>query len=163
KEAPVHPDESAVRSSSSSMKRAAAMTVKVMRNNSAPSAINDDVYRSPTASVNSLAMEAEMVVPGASNEGLIRWALPITKVTAMVSPSALPRPNMMPPTMPVREYGTTTFQITSQVVAPSPYADSFNTSGTVSKTSRVTAEMNGSTMIANTPEAVSTPIPNGGP
>src|SRR5262249_18568823 len=75
-EAPVHTDESARRSSRSSMKRAAAMTVKVMRNNSAPSAINDEVYRSPTASVNSLAMEAEMVVPGASNEGLIRCALP---------------------------------------------------------------------------------------
>ena len=102
------------------MKRAAAITAKVMRNSSAPSATSEEVYRSPTASVNSLAIEAEMVVPGASSEELMRCALPMTKVTAMVSPSARPRPSMMPPTMPVRAYGTTTCQITSQVVAPRP-------------------------------------------
>jgi len=45
----------------------------------------------------------------------------MTKVTAMVSPSARPNPNMTPPTMPTRECGTTTFHMTSQVVAPSPY------------------------------------------
>src|ERR1700693_4735006 len=39
---------------------AAAITVKVMRNSSKPSAIRDDVYRSPTASVNSLAMADEI-------------------------------------------------------------------------------------------------------
>ena len=82
--------------------------------------MRDDVYRSPTASVNSLAMEDEIVVPGASSEVLIRWALPITNVTAIVSPRARPKPSMMPPTMPTREWGTTTFQMTSQVVAPSP-------------------------------------------
>ena len=48
----------------------------------------------------------EIVVPGASSEVLTRWALPITNVTAMVSPSARPSPSMMPPTTPVREYGT---------------------------------------------------------
>src|SRR5213078_1776843 len=117
--ATVHTEDSARRSRRSSMKRAAAITEKVMRN-SAPSAISEELYRSPTASVNSLAMEAEMVVPGASSDEPMRCALPMTKVTAMVSPSARPRPSMMPPIMPVRAYGTTTCQITSQVVAPRP-------------------------------------------
>ncbi len=67
--AAAHTEESALRSSRSSMKRAAAMTEKVMRNSSAPRAISEEVYRSPTASVNSLAMAAEMVVPGARSEG----------------------------------------------------------------------------------------------
>src|SRR3984957_18511733 len=108
-------------------------------------------------------MAEEIVVPGASSEELIRCALPITKVTAMVSPSARPNPSIMPPTMPTRECGTTTFHITSQVVAPSPYPDSLSMGGTVSKTSRMIAAMNGSTMMARTTPAVSTPMPNGGP
>ena len=56
--------------------------------------------------------------PGQTATSLIRWALPMTKVTAMVSPSARPRPSMMPPTTPILVYGSTTFQTTSQVVAP---------------------------------------------
>src|SRR5712672_983221 len=62
-------------SSRRSMACAAAITVKVMRNSSNPSAMSDEVYRSPTASVNSLAMAEEIVVPGASNEELMRCAL----------------------------------------------------------------------------------------
>ena len=57
---------------------------------------------SPTASVNSLAIVAEIVVPGARIEAEILCALPITKVTAMVSPSARPRPSMIPPITPTR-------------------------------------------------------------
>jgi len=40
--------------------------------------------------------------------------------------------------------------MTSQVVAPRPYADSFSTSGTVSNTSRMTGRDEGETMIAST-------------
>jgi len=58
--------------------------MKVIMNRISPSAISAEVYKSPTASVNSLAMVAEMVVPGASTEAEMRCALPITKVTAMV-------------------------------------------------------------------------------
>ena len=57
---------------------------------------------SSTASVNPLAIEAEIVVPGARIEALMRCALPMTKVTAMVSPSARPRASMMPPVTPTR-------------------------------------------------------------
>ncbi len=47
-------------------------------------------------------------------------ALPMTKVTAMVSPSARPRPSMMPPTTETRVYGSTIERITSHVVQPTP-------------------------------------------
>src|SRR5882757_5706643 len=119
-QAPIHATAPERRSSLRSMACANAITVNVMRNSNSPRAIREEVYRSPTASVNSLAIAEDMVVPGASKEELIRCALPMTNVTAMVSPSARPRPNMIPPTMPTRECGTTTFQMTSQVVAPSP-------------------------------------------
>ena len=39
-------------------------------------------------------------VPGANKDGDKRCALPITKVTAIVSPSALPRPSITPPMTP---------------------------------------------------------------
>src|SRR5262249_4893188 len=99
---PVHADDSALRLSRISISRAAGITAKVMTNSTTPSATSEELYRSPVASVNSLAMDAEMVVPGASSEGLMRCALPMTKVTAMVSPSARPRPSMMPPMVPAR-------------------------------------------------------------
>src|SRR5579862_1155167 len=118
---------------------------------------------SVTASVNSLASAAEIVVPGASSEVEIRWALPITNVTAMVSPSARPRPSMMPPTTPIRVYGRTMLRTTSHVVQPTAYADSLSTDGTISNTSRITAATNGITITARMMPAVSTPRPVGAP
>ena len=50
---------------------------------------------------------------------------------------------MIPPITPTLVYGSTTFQTTSHVVQPMPYADSFSTGGTISNTSRMTDEMNG--------------------
>src|SRR6202020_796218 len=91
---PIHMPATPCRSSRRSMACAAAITVKVMRNSSRPRAMRDEVYRSPTASVNSLAIAEEIVVPGASKEELMRWALPMTKVTAMVSPRARPSPSI---------------------------------------------------------------------
>src|SRR5258707_15527304 len=81
----------------------------------------------------------------------------------MVSPSARPNPSMIPPTTPPFVYGSTTCQTTSQAVEPSAYADSFNTAGTISNTSRITEAMNGMTMMARIMPAVRTPIPIGGP
>ena len=57
-------------------------------------------YTSPTASVNSLASAEAMLFPGAISDFDSWCALPITKVTAIVSPSARPRPSMMPPMTP---------------------------------------------------------------
>ena len=47
-------------------------------------------------------MAAEIVVPGAKIEPEMRKELPMTKVTAMVSPSARPSASMMPPMTPTR-------------------------------------------------------------
>ena len=67
-----------------------------------------------------LAIAAEMVVPGCRMEAETLCALPITKVTAMVSPSARPRPSITPPITPTRVNGRTTCLKTSQVVQPTP-------------------------------------------
>jgi hypothetical protein len=65
-----------------------------------------------------LATVAEIVVPGWNSEAAMRCELPITKVTAMVSPRARPSASIAPPTTPARQNGSTTFQTTSQVVQP---------------------------------------------
>src|ERR1017187_6445222 len=54
--APVHSVSDARRSILRSIAWAAAMTENVIRNSNNPNAISDEVYRSPTASVNSLAI-----------------------------------------------------------------------------------------------------------
>ena len=69
---------------------------------------------------NSSATIELMVLPGPNRLVEMRSVFPITKVTAMVSPSARPRPSMMPPTTEARVYGSTTERITSQVVQPRP-------------------------------------------
>ena len=79
-------------------RRATTRTVKVTRNRMQPSAISALSCR-PTASLNSLAMREAMVEPGSKIESDRRLALPITKVTAMVSPSARPSPSMIAPMM----------------------------------------------------------------
>ena len=63
-----------------------------------PSAIRALSCRS-AASLNSFAIRDAMVDPGSKIESDRRLALPITKVTAMVSPSARPRPSMIAPMM----------------------------------------------------------------
>ena len=45
-------------------------------------------------------MMLDMVYPGRSSEVLLSTLLPITMVTAIVSPNARPRPRMTAPRMP---------------------------------------------------------------
>ena len=56
--------------------------------------------------------------PGAKSERLICGLLPITMVTAMVSPSALASARKIDPKMPRRAKGTTTREVVCQRVAP---------------------------------------------
>jgi len=63
--------------------------------------------------------------------------------TAIVSPSASAETEHDSTNHTGAGMRTTTFQISLPGVAPRPYADSFSTSGTVSNTSRMTAEMKG--------------------
>ena len=70
---------------------------------------------------------------------------------------------MTPPMIPERAYGSTASQIISQRVAPSASAASRCERGTAMSTSRVTAEMYGSTMIARMQPAASMLGPYAGP
>ena len=71
-------------------------------------------------------------------------------MTAIVSPSARPRPRITAPTIPDCEAFSTTLLIVSHRVAPSPSDASRNAAGTVRMTSRETEVMNGVIMIAST-------------
>ncbi|MNT95334.1 hypothetical protein D3C72_2371920 [compost metagenome] len=80
-----------------------ASTTKVMKNRIRPSSISAAVCRPAPASANSLASAEVMLLPGENSDALSsRLVLPITKVTAMVSPSARPRPSITPPMTPAR-------------------------------------------------------------
>src|SRR5208282_6511924 len=70
------------------MSRASALTTIVTKNSARPISINAERDRSPVASVNSLARTLAMVDLGAKSDLAISGRLPITMVTAMVSPSA---------------------------------------------------------------------------
>src|SRR5690606_33576133 len=142
---------------------ASPSTTKVMTNSSRPSANSDGMCSAGSASANSLASVDAIELPGANRLAERRFALPITNVTAIVSPSARPSPSITPPTTPTRVYGSTMWRTTSQVVQPMPYADSFSIGGTVSKTSRMTEATKGTTISASTTPAVKMPMPSGGP
>ena len=78
------------------------LTISVLVNSTNPISTSALTCSASAASENSLAMTADMVYCGASNDSVTFGSLPITMVTAMVSPSARPKPNMMAPAMPVR-------------------------------------------------------------
>ena len=77
-----------------------------------------------------------------------------TIATAIVSPSALPRPSMDAETMPLRPKGSTAIRIISQRVAPRASAASSCRTGVWRKISRQIAVMMGTTMTASTIAAV---------
>src|SRR6185295_10195143 len=97
-----------------------------------------DRYRSLDASVYSLATTLAIVADGAKSEAEISARLPITIVTAIVSPSARPSPRTIAPTIPERAIGNTPVRMASQRVAPRASAPSRNTVGTARITSRET-------------------------
>ena len=115
------------------------------------------------ASLNSLAMTLAMVLAGANSEATICARLPMTMVTAIVSPMARPRPSMIAPRIPVRPYGNTATRTISHLVAPKAKAASRCACGTARSTSCVTEVMYGTIITARIIEAVSKPIPYLGP
>jgi hypothetical protein len=80
---------------------AADNTIKVIANRISASANSADWCSGWAASANSLAKVEEIEFPAENSDHDKVLALPMTKVTAMVSPSARPRPSMTPPTTPV--------------------------------------------------------------
>ena len=93
-------------------------------------------------------------VAGREQEAWILGSLPITIVTAMVSPKARARPRKIDPKMPSLAYGTTTCHVDSHWVAPSASAASRCSRGTASSDSRETEMMNGNRHDGRTMPAV---------
>jgi hypothetical protein len=82
--------------------RETTLTPSVMMNSTSPISTSAFRWSSSAASANSLAMTAAIVYCGANSDVDTCGVLPITMVTAIVSPSARPNPSMIEPTIPVR-------------------------------------------------------------
>ena len=82
--------------------RDSEFTISVMMNRTSPISTSADRCRLSAASANSLAITAAIVYCGAKSDNATCGVLPITIVTAIVSPSARPKPSITAPTMPVR-------------------------------------------------------------
>ena len=87
----------------------------------------------------------------------------MSMVTAIVSPSARPKPRITAPKIPVRALRKTAIRNISQRVAPSAKTASFWFCGTAAITSRVMEVTMGITMMARINPAASMPIPYAGP
>ena len=86
-------------------------------------------------------MTAAIEYPGEKSELLMVGVLPMTMVTATVSPRARAKARNIEPMMPARANGTTTFQVDSQRVEPSARAASRWSRGTAIRISRETEIM----------------------
>ena len=82
--------------------RDSELMMSVMMNSTRPISTSAERYRSSAASANSLAITAAIVYWGAKRDTDTLGLLPMTMVTAMVSPRARPKPSMTAPTIPVR-------------------------------------------------------------
>src|SRR5437870_2073421 len=109
------------------------------------------------------AIQLAMVCPWSNREREIALRFPIVMVTAIVSPTARPRPRMMAPKIPARAYRRTPTRVVSQRVAPRPQAASRWLAGTARRASRDTAAMRGLNMIARMTPAVNLSVPMGFP
>src|SRR5262249_42959184 len=83
-------------------RRDSEVTVSGMMNSTSPISTRAARYRSSAASVNSFAITAAIVYCGANSDSETRGLFPMTIVTAIVSPSARPKPSITAPTIPVR-------------------------------------------------------------
>ena len=102
--------------------------------------------------------------PGRTAMVVMRLVLPMTKVTAIVSPSARPRPEHDAADHRDPRVGHARSSASPpRSCSPRRRRDSLNTGGTVSNTSRMVAAMNGMTMTARISAAVRMPVPKGGP
>lgn len=122
-------------------------------NSARPAAISAEID-SVSASPYFRTMSDEIVEPWPSRMRKEKLVLnEMIMATAMVSPSARPRPSMTPPITPPRPNGSTTARITPQRVAPSASAPSFSPIGAWPNTSRLTEQQIGMTIVdTTTPE-----------
>ena len=124
------------------------LTTSVMRKSTKPAASSAESWaalaspKRPAISAETELLPISVRFGFTSNVGLMM------RTTAIVSPSARPRPSMVPPMMPPRPKGSTTEVIIPHLVAPSASAASFSPCGVWEKTWRITAHAIGSTIIA---------------
>lgn len=90
-----------------------------------PISISEEVYNFVVASVNSFAIKLAIVCPGENILSGILLEFPITIVTAIVSPKALPKERRKPAKIPLKENGRVTDLRVSNSVAPKEIAPSF--------------------------------------
>src|SRR2546426_1858004 len=109
------------------------------------------------------AIQLAMDCPWSKSEMEIALRFPIVIVTAIVSPTARPRPRMVAPKIPARAYRRTATRVVSHRVAPRLKAASRWLSGTARRASRETAEMVGMIMTARMTPAVNLSVPMGFP
>src|SRR6185503_8506885 len=105
-------------------------TISVMSSRNMPTTNSDERWYGSVASVNSLTMMLGIVAP--RPKMVVETAstlLPISMVTAIVSPKARPRPSRLAPKMPAVERLSTEMRSISQRVAPSASAASFSATG----------------------------------
>jgi hypothetical protein len=115
------------------------------------------------ASANSLAITLAMLnMPGLKSDADISERLPITIVTAIVSPTARPSPRSVAPSMPDLA-DESMMRVDSHLVAPSPSAASLWRFGIAWSTSREMEAMIGRTITARIRPAASIPNPYTGP
>src|SRR3712207_1340685 len=128
-------------------RRASALSNNVISNNTKAARIRALACRSLLGLGSWVAISEAALCAGLTRRAIC-MLLPITIVTAIVSPSARPRPSMTPPIMPARAYGTIASQITSHWVPPTASNASRWWTGTLLRTSREMAAMVGRIMIA---------------
>src|SRR5581483_6563355 len=132
------------------MDRAAALTTNVNTNSTRPAAMNGPGWANSASPP--VAMRAAKVCPMPKTDGsngAPEPAVRTTRVTAIVSPRARPRPSIAPLTTPARPNGRTAIRTISQRVAPRARAASMFGRGVRSNTSREIEVTMGSTMTAS--------------
>jgi hypothetical protein len=78
------------------------LVIKVIIKSIKPSSISEEICKELVASVNSFAITLARVLAGSKRVLGIAFLFPITIVTAIVSPNALPRDKPIPANIPLR-------------------------------------------------------------
>ena len=129
-----------------------------------PSSISAASWRElGPASAKLFAIRLAIVWPWSNSETEIEFLFPIIIVTAIVSPTALPRPRTIAPKIPARAYRSTASRVVSHRVAPRLSAASRWFPGTARRASLETAETVGMIMIARMTPAANLSVPIGVP
>ena len=94
------------------------LTMRVMTNSDSPAAMSAEIANGEPSPYRSAMREETEDVPDSRMRGCTANVTEMTMNTAMVSPSARPRPSMVPPMMPPVPNGMTTVRTIPHRVDP---------------------------------------------